>query len=211
MNRISAMAALTAGFSLCATPAVALDLPHAGPAQVRPAYDAAAETVEHRRRHYRRGGVDAGDVIAGVLILGGIAAVASAASGSRDRSEPYPQRDNPSEYEADEGYRSGMDRAVDMCVEEVEQGRERVASVDSAARGGDGWFVSGEVDSGAPFTCRIGNDGRIGEVEVGDDWSGGSQADAEFDQLPFGPVVDNQYDDRTYAQARAAITPPVGY
>jgi len=212
MNRISAIAALAACFSLSATPAAAVDLPHLGPTQVRAGYDVAAETVEHRRRHRDNGGIDAGDVIAGVLILGGIAAIAGAASGSREQPEPYPQPDAHGYREPTGGYESGgMDRAVDMCVAEVERDRERVVSVDSASRSGEGWFVSGEVDSGAPFTCRIDNDGRIGAVEVGDAWSGESQASESFDDLPSGPVVDNQYDDATYAHARAAISQPVGY
>jgi hypothetical protein len=205
MNRISATAACLAAFSLLTSPAAALDLPLPGPAQVRPGYDAAAEQVENRRRgshryRHRDNGIDAGDVIAGVLILGGIAAIASAASQSRDQPEPYPSPD--AGYGEPGGtYRSaGMDRAVDMCVAEIERGRDRVAGVDSASRSGEGWFVSGEVEGGTPFTCRIDNDGRIGSVELGDGW---------YDR-DGGDFTDNQYDDDTYAQARAAISTPIG-
>jgi hypothetical protein len=212
MNRISAAAACLAAFSLLTSPAAALDLPLPGPAQVRPAYDAAAESVEHRRRapdryRHRDNGIDAGDVIAGVLILGGIAAIASAASQSRDQPETYPTPEDTGYREPGGTYRSaGMDRAVDMCVAEIEQGRDRVAGVDSAARSGEGWFVSGEVEGGAPFTCRIDNDGRIGAIEVGDGlYDGGDDSSPESE-----PFTDNQYDDATYAQARAAISTPAG-
>ena len=215
MNRISATAALLACVSLCSTPAAALELPRRGPAQIHRAYDAAAETVEHRRSRYGRyrhrdNGIDAGDVIAGVLILGGIAAIAGAASESGDRSEPSSYPDDPrSRGPAPSGYQSGgMDRAVDMCVAELERGRDRVTSVDSAARSGEGWFVSGEVEDGAPFTCRIDNDGRIGDVEVGSAWSD-SEADAGGDL--YAPPSDTQYDDATYAEARAATSTPAGY
>ena len=66
LNRLSAALALAACASLAA-PAAALDLPRSGPG----AYDPAAENVQHRRWQRNRG-VDAGDVIAGVLILGHI-------------------------------------------------------------------------------------------------------------------------------------------
>jgi hypothetical protein len=218
MNRISAAAALLASLSLCSTPAAALELPQAGPAHMRPAYDAAAETVEHRRSHHRRyrhrdNGIDVGDVIAGVLILGGIAAIAGAASQSRDRAEPSPYPGDPGDGRPVGGYESGgMDRAVDMCVAEVERGGDRVVSADSAARSGEGWFVSGEVDGGAPFTCRIDNDGRIGEIEVGDGWDD-SQGDAggDFYAPASGAITDNQYDDATYAQARADVASSATY
>lgn len=69
----------------------------------------------HRHRH---NGIDTGDVIAGLLIVGGIAAVAAAASNAnRDKREaryrePYPDRRYPesrypdSRYPTDEDYRS---------------------------------------------------------------------------------------------------------
>ncbi len=50
------------------------------------------DAAGHRRyRHRRDRGVDAGDVLAGILIIGGIAAIANAAKGS---SERYPTRDS---------------------------------------------------------------------------------------------------------------------
>jgi hypothetical protein len=69
-------------------------------------------------RHYHRGHdrIDAGDVIAGALIIGGIAAIASAASnnGYDDR-----YRDGPRQYDDGYGwYRGGYGSraAVEQCV-----------------------------------------------------------------------------------------------
>jgi hypothetical protein len=67
-------------------------------------------------RHHR-GGVDTGDVLAGVLIFGGIAAIAAAASQSnRDKREReqvnrYPQRDyrGAPDYRGSPDYRSSPD------------------------------------------------------------------------------------------------------
>jgi len=213
MNRISAAAALVACFSLCASPAAAVELPRPVSVQARPAYDAAAETVEHRRRYRDRdNGIDAGDVIAGVLVLGGIAAIAGAASQSRDRPEHYPYPADPRYRQPSGGYESGgLDRAVDMRVGEIQRGRDRVASVDSAARSGEGWFVSGELEGGAPFTCRIDNSGRIADLEIGDAGYGGESDSDGYYAPSSGPITDNQYDDATYAQARAGIgAPPEG-
>lgn len=209
MNRISAAVACLACLSLWTTPAAALQLPRAGPAQVRPGYDVVSENVEHRRRRHRDDGIDAGDVIAGVLILGGIAAIASAASGSRDGPEPYPRSEDPRYRETGGTYQStGMDRAVDMCVSEIERRGDRVASVDAAARSGEGWFVSGEVEDAAPFTCRIDNDGRIGAVEIGDSLHGSGDDTGDRDAWPSGSVTDRQYDDATYARARSGLSTP---
>ncbi len=232
-NRLSVTFALAACASLAA-PAVALDLPYQAPIH---AYDNSAENAAYHRDWRRNKRVDAGDVIAGVLILGGIAAVASAANRSRD-VERYPTR-YPSRYPypEDPRYRdnqrgwqtNGIDRAVDMCVAEIERGRDRVAAVESASRGVDGWFVSGEIEGGALFTCRIDNDGRIDDVQIG----GGSArypaagderyGDGRYDDDRYGDdgytgnrysdsssSDDRQYDEEVYRRARADLTGPPG-
>ena len=179
-NKLAAATAVAAAFSLLATPAVAVDLPR--PITVK-AFDGDALNAErHRRRWYRHHNhIDAGDVVAGVVILGAIAAIAGAAKRNRDdrypTEYPYPDRDYDTDDDGDVRYRSpvenerfesrGLDRAVDMCVAEVERNHPRVANVDSVSRSGEGWRVSGEVEQGAPFECTIGNDGRIDEVFVG--------------------------------------------
>jgi hypothetical protein len=200
-NRFAAASAFAAAFSLAATPLSAAPLPRA--AQGANAYDNTAENVQdHRwdRRGRHRGGIDGGDVLAGVLILGGIAAIASAASRRNDRQERYPQ---PAPYPGErQGYRyddqrgdgRGIDRAVGMCVDEVERGRDRVDTVDNASRTGEGWMVSGSLEGGTGFSCRIDNDGRIRAIDLG-----GGRADFT------PPADDRQWDDDYYARARAGL------
>lgn len=135
------------------------------------------------RRH--RDGVSAGDIFAGVLILGGIAAVASAASKNNQqrraqeipRDYRYPDRAEDSagyrrdDYRRDDnrsnwGETGGINSAVDNCVSAVERGRNRVSSVDTVNRDGDGWRVSGEVDGGRDFACSIERSGEVRSVTV---------------------------------------------
>ncbi|HSG33252.1 MAG TPA: hypothetical protein VLA37_01870 [Sphingomonadaceae bacterium] len=192
--------ALAAALSLTATPAMARD-----------------------RWHHRDRGIDAGDVIAGVLIIGGIAAIASAASNSdrdrRDRDYDYERdyrdrdydyrndgydyrRESQGRYPATSGYRSGgIDNAVDMCVGEVERGEERVASVDNASRTGDGWRISGRLGAGGGFSCWIDNDGRIRNIELG-----GGYYDSSYNGSD-----DRQWSDDAYAEARARSREPAPY
>ncbi|RPF72649.1 hypothetical protein EG799_03015 [Aurantiacibacter spongiae] len=164
------------------------------------------------RRH--RGGVDAGDVVAGVLVLGTIAAIASAA-GNRDRDryeyrdrDRYPPRDDGNYYrrggwqgESDYGS-DGMDRAVDMCVAEVES--RLVGSVDEARRTADGWHVAGQMRDGEGWRCWIDNDGRVQSVDRA------AARYAPSDDVAVYPGVPDpgQLDDEVYARARAAQTTP---
>jgi hypothetical protein len=91
-----------------------------------------------------RDGIDAGDVIAGALIIGGIAAIASAASSNRDR---YRGR-----YGYDEG-RDGYDdrEAVAQCVRAAQQeasrygGWARVTDVTGIDRVSGGYEVRGRL------------------------------------------------------------------
>ena len=104
-SRTAAALSLAAVLSMAATPALARDRNWGG-------YGGG-----HWGRHHDR--VDAGDIFASVLILGGIAAIASAASNSnkakRERSrdyqypdqsyprQSYPQRDSSADYGNDSG------------------------------------------------------------------------------------------------------------
>jgi hypothetical protein len=156
INRFAAASALAAAFSMAATPAMAR---------------------EHGWRHWHHHDrIEAGDVIAGAVILGGIAAIASAAS-KHDHDEQAPPPAVPSDRQgySDERRDSdvALDRTADTCVDAVERGRDRVDSVDDVSRGGDGWTVSGVLANGADFTCLIGNDGRVADVHVA-----GSRTDA---------------------------------
>ncbi len=129
--------------------------------------------------HRHRDRVDAGDIFAGILILGGIAAIASAASksgkNSRPRTEPpYPDADL--EQDANGGYvrddrpqwneGTSINSAINRCMDEIDRGRTRVESVDSVGRDGDGWRVQGRVDGDGEFTCLLDGDGRIRQLAI---------------------------------------------
>lgn len=181
MSRLSVLAGLAVSASLLITPVAAQ-----------------AGWGDGRGRHHRDRGIDAGDVIAGVLVLGAIAAIAGAADDNNDRrrQERRPEPDYRPRGEAtrpaNSNYQSsrGIDSAVGMCVDQVERGETRVDSVDNASRTADGWRVSGALETGAPWSCWIDNDGRIREIDL---------AAAESSAAAGG-----QLSDETYACARAA-------
>lgn len=199
--RLASASALVAAATLVAAPLAAsplseTGLPRAGAPGAAGVLGTNAVNAQDYRWH-RRDRVDAGDVVAGVLVLGTIAAIASAASrNTRDRDYRYPQRypypDRPYDYRSpstewrnDAG--RGIERAVDMCAREVER-TARLGTVDEVDRTDSGWRVSGRLDSGSRFTCSIGNDGRIDAIDYGD----------------RGAVNDSQWDDDRYAAARRA-------
>jgi hypothetical protein len=109
------------------------------------------------RRHHR--GVSAGDVIAGVAIIGVLAAIAGAASKSNNRNR------------SNDGTINSEDQAADACASRVEQrygNSARVRNIDDVQRTRDGYEVRGTVetddrdDRGTQrFTCSI----RYGQVE----------------------------------------------
>lgn len=112
---------------------------------------AAAPAMADRGRHRGHDGIDAGDVIAGALIIGGIAAVASAAShGDRGYHERY-HRDR---YDGNDYgyYRNGYGSrvAVEQCVRAAERdasryGRARITDVTSINRIRGGYEVRGRL------------------------------------------------------------------
>lgn len=121
--------------------------------------------------HRYRDRVDAGDVLTGILIIGGIAAIASAASKPKDRR--YERRGDEARYEDprhddrpqwQEG--SGINVAINRCLGEVSRDRNGEAEVDSVNRDGDGWRVAGRAN-GTTFACQIDGDGRIRDISVG--------------------------------------------
>lgn len=162
-SRISASLAVIAAFTMVASPAMARGWggSHWG-----------------GHRHHRGNGIDGGDVLAGLLILGGIAAIASAADKAdkrqNDSDAPYPEPDDRAsaprygdaperDYQPGNG---GIDAAVDTCVQEVERADRRISSVDTVQRDGEGWRVEGQVGNGRDFACSVGGNGRIRSVTV---------------------------------------------
>lgn len=203
LTKVFAAPAVVAAISLTAMPAEAAVAPLASPPLfVTPVAIADAGDLlvpseygprRHRGyRHHRHRGSSAGDLLAGVLVIGTIAAVASAANRAGERrsypvSPPYPRR-GP-DYRA--GGPQGLDNAADLCVSEVER-EVRVSEVTRVERNADGWQVAGLLADGAGFACSIGPDGRIENVDAG---AGGRSLAAD----------DRQYDDEFYRLARARV------
>lgn len=232
ITRTGAFAGILAAVSMTATPAAAAELPTA-PAPAAGStvftdfnhsiYDGEAEVGEwHRwgRRGYRRGWrrnrVDAGDVLTGVLILGGIAAIASAANNNnrrhrdvdvrRDRDYDRDQRDNRRDTQRDNrrssNTGSGLDNATEQCVSRIERDI-RVDSVDGVNRTAEGWTVTGVLFNGGGFSCQIDNNGRIADINYGG--FQGSSFDAGTPARARGD--DRQWSDDRYAQARQNVQP----
>ncbi|WP_156841580.1 hypothetical protein [Novosphingobium aquimarinum] len=139
------------------------------------------------------GGIGAGEVIAGALVIGGIAAVAAAASdndrgrysyNSRYRYDDrrYDRRYDDRRYRGNRyrGYRDNPRLAVERCVRAVERsasryGRANVTQIRKVKRTGKGFDVKGSVvvnnryrgrrgyDSGR-FDCNY-NYGRVVDVD----------------------------------------------
>lgn len=147
-------------------------LPLATQAEARPGWGGG--------RHWRGDrGVDGGDVLAGLLIIGGIAAIASAASNANNRDvqrdRDYRYRDQPApedDYARDDWRQNGAQRdfsrgaaqsisdAVDRCVDEASRKGE-VDEVFDAARTGGGYRVSGTLRNGDNFSCDVSGQGGV--------------------------------------------------
>lgn len=175
------------------------------------------------RRGWRghRRGVRGGDILAGVLVLGGIAAIASAANNNRrDREVVVVERDRVRERDYD--YRpenrdvnrrtttrstsggSGIDNAVSMCLNEIEQ-NIRVDSVDGASRVGSGWIVTGSLFDGSGFSCEIDNSGQISGVDYGRGVRSSSLPTTQRLASVDGARAEGQLSDDRYASARADV------
>lgn len=163
-SRGAAMLASAAALSMAATPALARDRWGGG-------------WGGGWGRHHDR--VDAGDIFAGILIIGGIAAIASAASKSsknrRDDDRRYPEdrdyrggdyREAPARDAYGAGYSGEMNDAVNRCIDEVNRGQVRVDSIDAAERDGNGWRVRGRAGANSQFSCAIDGEGRIRQVSI---------------------------------------------
>lgn len=136
----------------------------------------------HHRHHRHKDGIDGGDVLAGVLILGGIAAIASAASkadkqrrendyrypdpADRDQSRGYDEPGRDGAYAGSQAGPGGVGAAVDTCADEVERADRRIVSIDSVVREGEGWRVEGLVGGDRDFACSVSDTGRIRSVTV---------------------------------------------
>lgn len=114
------------------------------------------------RDHRDRDGISAGEIIAGAVVIGGLAAILS--SGSRDRYDRYDRRhynDARYGYGYDYNRYGGSRSAVSQCVNAVQRGSNRygrtdVTEVSSIDRKRDGYKIKGRV------VVRDGYGGRWG-------------------------------------------------
>lgn len=140
-------------------------------AQARPGWDGGRW---NGRGWHRDRGIDGGDVLAGLLIIGGIAAIATAASNAekkrkRDdegyRYRPEDGRDDrsrpdwPTTNGGGQGIR-GINDAVDACASEAER-RGEIEEIYDATRQGDGYRVSGTLRNGDRFSCDVSAQGGV--------------------------------------------------
>ncbi|TAD79334.1 MAG: hypothetical protein EAY70_06385 [Sphingomonadales bacterium] len=238
MFRAAALAGALVGTTLIAAPGAAAPLPD-GPALGAATvvfddnrYDPAGATAAWGcrwncgwgggwggRRGWRRNRIDAGDVLIGAAVIGGLAAILSSNNRrqrnrdvvvverdadfrdrEQDRNRNWDRRDDRRAAPRGTGA-SGLDNAVNMCLDRIERD-VRVDTVDNVERTAAGWRVNGVLFNGSSFDCRIGNNGQIDGIDFGGSLSavglGGS------DQAR--PLrADDQWSDQRYADARAAI------
>lgn len=129
----------------------------------------ASASPAQARDHRDHGGVDVGDVIAGALMIGGIAAIASAASNNRNRGA-YRYGDDR------RGYNSGYGNpraAVEQCVYAAERtanrysygNRSKVTDIRRVRDRRGGFRVEGRI-----AVNQMGRDWRRGDHDRGRGW-----------------------------------------
>ncbi|NTZ42929.1 hypothetical protein G7A66_07485 [Altererythrobacter sp. SALINAS58] len=229
LRRLIGVPAVLAAASMASSPAIAAPLPaglpQSGIAHIGSFDGEATDMHNYRRGRYgnyrhRRSGTDLGDILTGVLVIGGIAAVASAATSAsrndryRYRDARYPQQPYRYRVRGDNSWRDGggIDRSVDLCIREVEQ-EVRVAAVDTVDRTSEGWRISGTLYDGSAFSCSIDRSGRVDEISYGVAASGAYVlpsddvygSDGRGDYTEAAVVDDRQHNADIYRQARLRV------
>ncbi|AOG01724.1 hypothetical protein BSY18_1782 [Blastomonas sp. RAC04] len=138
----------------------------------------------------RNRGIDGGDILAGALILGGIAAIASAATNSsRNRNGPNDR------YSYNDDVRSASTQCGAAAAAQSGFGA-RVERIDNVVRDGNGWRVEGLVGSRNTgvdsFTCGI-SYGRIDYVRFNRANGAWGAGDVGADSQVFGDAGDPAY------------------
>ena len=82
----------------------------------------------------------------------------------RDREEAPRYGNDDDRPEWREG--TGIDSAINRCIDEVNRGKTRVGEVDSVNRDDGGWRVTGTTTGNGNFSCTIDRDGRIRNLNV---------------------------------------------
>lgn len=165
----AAIGAATAGALLSATPAMARD-------------------------RYDRDGISAGEIIAGAVVLGGLAAILSSDNDRYDRYDRYDDRyrgryDDPRYGYGYDYNRYGDSRsAVNQCVRAVERsgsryGRADVTQVTSIDRKRDGYKVKGRVVVRDGYAGRWGRGGYYDKGKFSCDVRYGRIQDIDFSGL----------------------------
>lgn len=125
------------------------------------------------------GGIDAGDVIAGALIIGGIAAIAAAASDDdgdryRDRDYRYDRAGWGGNYGYGYDRRGDPQQAVEQCVRAAENtanrysyGSSNVTDIRDIKRTSRGYEVKGRI-----AVNTMGRDWHRGDSRYGRGWGG---------------------------------------
>lgn len=140
----------------------------------------ASPALADARGYHDRGGISAGDVIAGAVVIGGIAAVAAAA-GSNDRDYRYDRagygdygRGWDGGYNRDAGWRGNPRQAVEQCVFAAERsagrysyGRADVTDIREVRDTRFGYEVRGRIAVNA-----MGRGWRHGDGQYGRGWGG---------------------------------------
>ena len=169
-------------------------------------------------------GIDTGDIIAGALIIGGIAAVAAAPRRNRNRNDGYVYENggyygNDGRYYNNDGryydnrydsrYNNAGDsrQAVEQCVYAAENnanrysygGRSQVTDIRNIDRRRDGYTVRGRI-----AVNTMGRNYRRGDARYGRGWDGDyrgwNNAQSGYDsgtfncKVRYGQVVDLDYD-----------------
>lgn len=158
---------------------------------------------------WRRNRVDAGDVLIGAAIIGGVLAIANSERRRErevvviDRDPRYRDREDR-RFERRDDRRTGsagLDNAVDLCLDRIERD-VRVDTVDNVRRDADGWDVTGSIFNGAQFRCRIGNDGQIDTIDYDGTFGAG---DWREPQASVDVPAAGQWDAEAYVTARAGL------
>ncbi len=166
------------------------------------AVSSASPAFADGRDHRDRDGVSAGEIIAGALVIGGIAAVAASA-GRGDRYDDY--RYGRAGYDRDYGWGGSPRRAIEQCVYAAERtanrysyGRADVTDIRQVKETRFGYEVKGRIAVNSMGRSWRASDGNYGRGWNGDyrGWNSGLRG---YDSGSFkcrverGRVVDIDY------------------
>lgn len=144
----------------------------------------------NRRWRGRNRGIDGGDILAGALIIGGIAAIASAASNSANTRRGPNDR-----YSYNDDVRSASTQCGAAAAAQSGFGA-RVERIDNVVRDGNGWRVEGLVGSRNngvdSFTCGI-SFGRIDYVRFNRANGAWGADGGSFEGQDYGAAGDPSY------------------